>query len=78
MPFFVYVLRSDSTGRRYVGQTSDLQRRVAEHNDHDHNPSKFTSRNPGPWLLVYSEQRATRSEAMQREKWLKTSVGRAR
>jgi len=28
------------------------------------------------WLLVYSEIYATRAEAMQRERWLKSGVGR--
>ncbi|MBL1217756.1 MAG: hypothetical protein D8M59_09695 [Planctomycetes bacterium] len=33
MPFYVYVLRSESTGHRYTGQTNHLTRRLAEHND---------------------------------------------
>jgi hypothetical protein len=31
LEFTVYVLISESTGRRYVGQTDDLPRRLAEH-----------------------------------------------
>jgi hypothetical protein len=30
--FFMYILRSDKTGRLYTGHTSDLSRRLAEHN----------------------------------------------
>ena len=74
--FFVYILRSESSGKTYVGQTSDLTRRVAEHNDPQHSKVKYTTKNQGPWLLVHSEQFETRSEAMQREKWLKTGAGR--
>jgi len=74
--FWVYVLVSESTNRRYIGQTNDLERRLAEHNSREHNPRKHTSRNKGPWRLVFSEQYATRSEAMKREKWLKSGVGR--
>jgi len=73
----VYVLVSSSTGKRYVGQTSDLARRLAEHNSNDHNVRKFTSKNLGPWRVAYSESCATRSEAMRREKWLKSGAGRA-
>jgi putative endonuclease len=76
-PFWVYALVSQSTGRRYIGQTQDLNRRLTEHNTPEHNPRKFTSRNVGPWRLVYSDKHATRAVAMQRERWLKSGTGRA-
>ncbi|UCG60032.1 MAG: GIY-YIG nuclease family protein [Phycisphaerales bacterium] len=76
MEYFVYIIESVSTGKRYVGQTSDLDRRVAEHNCPRHNPRKHTSRNAGPWKLVHQQLHRTRSEAMQREKWLKSGIGR--
>ena len=72
----MYVLVSQSTGRRYVGQTDDLARRLAEHNDPTRNVGKYTTRNKGPWSLVHDESLATRAEAMRREKWLKSGVGR--
>ena len=75
--YFVYVLISDSTGKRYVGQTDNVSRRLGEHNDPAHNPRKHTSRNAGPWRLIHAEAFPTRSEAMKREKWLKSGVGRA-
>lgn len=74
--FWVYVLCSQTTGKRYTGQTEDLDRRIAEHNSTEHNPSKSTSRNAGPWVLIHSEQFMTRAEAMAREKWLKGGTGR--
>ena len=61
---------------RYIGQTDDLDRRVREHNDPQHNNKKFTSKHPGPWVLVYFEQFETRAEAMRRERWLKSGRGR--
>ena len=76
MSYFVYVLISESTGRRYVGQTDDLNRRLAEHNSPEHNLAKFTTKHPGPWRLAHSEELSTRAEAMRRERWLKTGVGR--
>ena len=72
----MYVLVSESTGRRYVGQTDDLARRLAEHNDPNHNVRKYTSRQKGPWRLVHVESFPTRSEAMRRERWLKSGAGR--
>jgi putative endonuclease len=70
--YTVYVLRNKSTGRFYTGSTSDSGRRLAEHN-----PSLSTStKNRGPWELVYFEDYATRSEAMRREREFKTGKGR--
>ena len=75
-PFWVYVLVSRSTGKRYVGQTNDLSRRLAEHNDAETKPGKYTSKHVGPWDLVHQERYDTRAEAMRRERWLKSGVGR--
>ena len=74
--FHVYVLVSEATGKRYVGQTDDVERRLAEHNRPEHNPKKFTSRHAGPWALIHQEAYPTRAEAMRREKWLKSGAGR--
>ena len=73
----MYILFSVNAQKRYIGQTDDLDRRVREHNDPSHNTMKFTSKHPGPWVLVYSEQYETRSEAMRRERWFKSGRGRA-
>ena len=75
--FWVYVLVSQSTGRRYIGQTSDLIRRIHEHNTPEHNLQRYTSRHAGPWRLIHSEEHPTRAAAMQRERWLKSGVGRS-
>jgi putative endonuclease len=75
--FFIYVLPSQSSGKRYVGQTSDLDRSLKEHNDPLPNPGKYTSRNAGPWIVLHREQNKTRAAAKSREKWLKSGVGRA-
>jgi putative endonuclease len=50
---------------------------MQEHNDPLHNDRKYTTRNTGPWELLHREVYATRSEAMKRETWLKSGVGRA-
>ena len=70
--FEVYVLRSQSTGRLYTGFSADLVQRVGQHNL---GISKST-KNRGPWDIVYTEPYATRSEAMRREKYLKSGRGR--
>jgi putative endonuclease len=74
--YYVYVIESISTGRRYVGHTNDLSRRISEHNSREHNPAKYTTKQKGPWKLIYSDVFTTRSEAMKRERWLKSGRGR--
>lgn len=70
--FTVYVLRSSMTGRLYTGFTGDLVRRLGQHNS---GTTKAT-KNRGTWELVYREECASRSEAMCREKYLKSGKGR--
>ena len=65
--YHVYVLKNDE-GRLYVGHTDDLDRRLAEHQA---GLSRWT-RSRGPWRLILSECYATRSEAMKRQKALKS------
>lgn len=57
----------------YVGQSHDIERRLVAHND---GSTGFTTKAGGPWKLVYKEEYQTRSEAMIREKELKTGRGR--
>ena len=72
LQFYVYVLKSESTGTSYVGHSKDLDKRIAEHN---HGKSKST-RGKGPWRIIYKEEYKSRSEAMIREKYLKSVQGR--
>ena len=68
MPAHVYVLRSVSPGAFYVGSTSDLSRRLAEHRRR-HSPH---TRGRGPWELVYQEEFADLSVARRREQEIKS------
>jgi putative endonuclease len=70
--FWVYILRSDNTGVLYVGHTENLPERVDRHNAGT--ACRYT-RSRGPWQLVYSERHPTRSEAMARERFLKSVSG---
>ncbi len=75
MAFFVYVLQNPE-GKIYIGQTSDLERRIAQHNGPDCRLTVHTKRHAGPWRLVHSEEFPSRSAAMGSEKELKTGKGR--
>ena len=72
MPFYLYILQSETTGRYYVGQTEHLQERVSYHQA---NYSKAI-KNRGPWKLRYSEEYETRSHAVQRERYIKRQKDR--
>ena len=72
MAFHLYVLQSETTGRYYVGQSEHLNERVAYHNA---NYSKALTYR-GPWKLVYTEEYATRGEAVRRERYIKRQKDR--
>lgn len=70
--YFIYVLYSSSLHKRYVGSTSDISKRIKEHNS---GKSKFT-KSGLPWILIYQEEFISNSEARKRELFLKSGVGR--
>lgn len=70
--FFVYVIRSEKDGRLYKGFTTNLERRLKEHNEGGTKSTKGYI----PWELVYFEEANTRSLAREREKYLKSGQGR--
>jgi putative endonuclease len=73
--FVVYAIYNSDADKIYIGQTSDIDERLRLHNEHTF--KGFTSRFRGEWKLVYKEPVATRSEALRREKQLKSGNGRA-
>jgi len=72
MTYTVYVLKSLKDAKRYVGYTKDLDRRLLEHE----NGGCKSTRNRKPFKLVYAENFQTKSEAMGRERFFKSSKGR--
>lgn len=73
--FSVYALYNQQNNKIYIGQTENLVRRIKQHNDHVF--KGYTARFQGEWKLIYSESVITRSEALKREKQLKSGNGRA-
>jgi len=74
MKYYTYVLRSKKDGKHYTGITNNLERRLRQHNDGD--TATPSTRNRGPFVLVYSEEADNRMEARIREKYLKSGAGR--
>ncbi|MGH2567459.1 MAG: GIY-YIG nuclease family protein [Bacteroidota bacterium] len=74
MGYFVYILYSANHHRTYTGQTDRVKVRIRKHNEGKVRSTKAYR----PWLLINTEECATRGEAIERERWYKTPVGRKR
>ena len=71
--FTVYVLYSKDYNKIYIGFTSDLAQRLLSHNELGKKGWTIKFR---PWQLVYKEIFPLKSDALKREKELKTATGR--
>jgi putative endonuclease len=69
----VYILLSPHSSRTYVGVTSDLVNRMKSHNTFS--KKRFTTRFR-PWKVIHVEFFHSKSDALVREAFLKTGVGR--
>jgi len=72
MFFYVYILENPITQKRYIGYTSNIKRRLEEHNK----GKTFTTKFMKPFTLVYFEGCTHSEDAKRREKYLKTHQGR--
>ena len=74
--YSVYVIQNE-TGKKYIGYTSDLEKRLKRHNgDLPSKNTSYTKKNGKCWTVKYKEEYASRQEAVQREKELKSCQGR--
>jgi putative endonuclease len=64
---YLYLVKSKKTGEYYLGCTSDLRKRILEHNTN----KSFHTKNKGPWEVRYYEAYYSKADAFQREKQLK-------
>jgi putative endonuclease len=71
--FTVYVLYSPTFNQIYIGYTSDLDNRFLSHNEL---ASKGHTIKYRPWIIAYTEDHASKSDALKRENQLKSSQGR--
>lgn len=70
--YIVYVLKSIKHFRFYVGFTSNVEKRVKDHNAGRTKSTKGYR----PWELIFTENFLTRNEARIREKELKSGAGK--
>ena len=57
--FYLYVLRSVSTSRYYIGSTGNIEDRLDHHNAGRTKPTKGV----GPWQLIHQEEYNSLTEA---------------
>jgi len=69
--FFVYILKSQKRKKHYIGCTSNIFKRLKEHNRVKVKSTKLQR----PWQVVHTEKYLSRSEAMKREKEIKSYKG---
>ncbi len=69
---YVYVIKSKVANRLYVGMSENVEKRLIEHNKGITQSTKPYR----PWDLVFFEELNNRMEARQREKYLKSGVGK--
>lgn len=70
--YWVYVLESIKDKKRYVGFTTNLSKRIKEHNS----GRNFSTSWRRPLRLIYAELCLEKEDARRREKYLKTTGGR--
>ena len=65
--FYVYILENEK-GKHYIGSCEDLESRLKRHNRN----SVRSTKNKGPFKLIYKEEFVIRTEARKRENQLKS------
>ncbi|MBI2086961.1 MAG: GIY-YIG nuclease family protein [Candidatus Zambryskibacteria bacterium] len=71
MSYFVYILLSLKDKKLYVGCTTNLEKRLIRHN----NGAVFATKSRRPLELIYSEKFESKTEAFNRERFLKSLWG---
>jgi putative endonuclease len=73
--YTIYAIYNANHKKIYIGQCSDLQTRLELHSKKSFKTS-YTAKFTGSWILIYSEEAANRTDALKREKQLKSYRGR--
>jgi len=68
----VYILQSLKDKNFYTGYTSDLKKRLKNHNE----GKVISTRHRIPFEIVYSEGCKNQEDALHRERYLKTTYGK--
>jgi putative endonuclease len=72
MPSHLYILFSEKIKKYYIGSTTDIERRIIDHN---RGKEKFTKTGM-PWVIVYTEIFEDLIDARRRELYIKKQKSR--
>jgi len=70
--FYTYVLQSKKDSYWYTGHTNYLRKRLSQHN----NGEVVSTKGRGPFILIYYEACLNEGDAIAREKYLKSGMGK--
>lgn len=70
--YYVYILRSLKDNKLYVGKTTDLKRRLSEHNS----GRVVSTKNRKPFELIFYEAFKNKTDAGKDELFFKSGYGR--
>ena len=70
--FYTYVMRSKKDSKWYTGVTNNLRKRFKEHNEN----RVVSTKNRGPFEVIYYEACINEQDARAREKYLKSGMGK--
>lgn len=70
--FYVYLLQSVQDGNWYTGYTKDLKKRIRQHENGEVKSTKHRR----PLELIYFEDCQNKADALAREKYLKSGMGK--
>lgn len=71
--YYTYLLENQDDKSWYIGYSSDLQKRLAQHVS---GQGGQTTKNKSQWKLVYYEAYLNKKDAQGRERFLKSGSGR--
>lgn len=72
LPYCVYVLFSEKDYLLYTGFSSNIEKRLVNHNSGGTKSTQYRT----PLILIFCEFYCYKTDAMNREKYLKTSAGK--
>ena len=71
--YYVYALLSDKDNNFYIGFTENIEQRLDEHNT----GKNVSTKNRRPFKLIYCEGHTSKFDALRRERYFKTTKGKA-
>ncbi|KKT90698.1 MAG: Excinuclease abc c subunit domain protein [Parcubacteria group bacterium GW2011_GWF2_45_11] len=69
--YFIYIMQSETTGRYYIGMTENINLRIK----HNNSGANRSTKNKGPWNLIYQEKYQDKKSAWIREQQIKSYKG---